>query len=559
MATPLATLEVLVVDGQSTGASPAHGHLLELGWARTTAGADPDALQTHARLVQLPDDAEIPRTVTRLTGIGPDEMSDAVAPAEVWAAWREAMEPDHPPLLIHYARFERPFLHALRPQAADDAPAEFNILCTHEIARRLLPQLPRRGLRALAGYYGHGVDELKRSAEHVRATAFVWHHLVAELRQHGIETLEQLEPWLAKPAPRPSAKRAYPMDRAKRLALPECPGVYRMRRSNGELLYVGKATSLRQRVNSYFTKHRKVPERTLEMLTQARDFDVTPTATVLEAALLESDEIKAHSPPYNVMLRGDGRSVWYGDAALESWSEHPSPRHHVGPVRSRGLLQAWASLTAPGDSIPAALQQRLWAGDTIDDDVWREGRALLATRWFDGRDSFDRKTLGRVGAQLWQQWREADAEPPADDEDPEPADAESEQPQWDPPSIADALERILGTGAHALRRAAWLLRLTECTVRLRRDATTVRVLHFRDGQLHEREDTTEDRPPPTPPRWATPASLRRHAFDLATFDRLCILTTELRRLMHADPSVELRLSPRDRLDAPRLRRALAWV
>ena len=497
-----------------------------------------------------------------LTGIGEDEMSDAVPPAEVWAAWRDAMEPDRPPLLIHYARFERPFLEALRQEVAPTEDADLEILCTHEIARRLLPQLPRRGLRALAGYYGHGVDELKRSTEHVRATAFVWHHLVTDLREHGIETLEQLEAWLAKPAPRKSAKRAYPMDRAKRLALPECPGVYRMRRSNGELLYVGKATSLRQRVNSYFTKHRKVPERTLEMLTQARDFDVTPTATVVEAALLESDEIKTHAPPYNVMLRDDGRPVWFGDAALGSWSETPSRRRHMGPVRSRGLMQAWASLAAPSDSVPTALQQRLWAGDTIENDVWCEARALLASRWFDDREHFGRKALAHVGAQLWQQWREAEAEPPLEDDSdqaPEPTDPEEEETPWDPPRIADALETIIGTGAHALRRAAWLIRLTDCTVRLTQSPESLRVLHFREGQLHARQDTSDPLPLPPPPRWETPASVRRCAFDLATFDRLAILTTELRRLMNADPHVQLCLGPRETLGPSRLRRTLAWV
>jgi DNA polymerase III subunit epsilon len=53
-----------------------------------------------------------------------------------------------------------------------------DIVCTHDIARRLFPDLPRRGVRALTGYFGRGVSALRRSADHVEATAFVWRGLV---------------------------------------------------------------------------------------------------------------------------------------------------------------------------------------------------------------------------------------------------------------------------------------------------------------------------------------------------------------------------------------------
>lgn len=93
MISALASLDVLVVDGQSTGASPAHGHLLELGWARTRAAQADEALVVEARLLALPEGATIPRPVARLTGIGPADLAHAHAPARVWAALREAAAP----------------------------------------------------------------------------------------------------------------------------------------------------------------------------------------------------------------------------------------------------------------------------------------------------------------------------------------------------------------------------------------------------------------------------------------------------------------------------------
>src|SRR6185436_20844686 len=116
-------------------------------------------------------------------------------------AWRElsseaarlAMQPA--PTVIHFARFEQPFLRAL---AGGEPPLD--IVCTHDIARRLLPDLPRRSLRALAGYLGRGVGALRRSADHVEATAFLWHELVRRLEGEGVGTWGALREWLAIPA-----------------------------------------------------------------------------------------------------------------------------------------------------------------------------------------------------------------------------------------------------------------------------------------------------------------------------------------------------------------------
>jgi len=244
----LLQLEVLVVDCQATAAAP-QGHLLEMGWARagtTTTRAD-------ARLIALPDGEHIPAAVMRLTGIS-ERMAQGGVDAHV--AWRElsdeaatlARQPA--PTVIHFARFEQPFLRAL---AGEELPLD--ILCTHDIARRLLPDLPRCGVRALAGYFGRGVGALRRSADHVAATAFVWRELVRLLRNEGISTWSVLQEWLAdNRATRQRRRRVWPMPRNVRLSLPDAPGVYRMLRTSGDVLYVGKAASLRHRVNSYFRK-----------------------------------------------------------------------------------------------------------------------------------------------------------------------------------------------------------------------------------------------------------------------------------------------------------------
>ncbi len=85
--------------------------------------------------------------------------------------------------------------------------------------------------------------------------------------------------------------------------LPDEPGVYFHKDAKGSILYIGKATSLRNRVGSYFSKAHD--NRIAEMVSKVRKIDYIITPTVIEALVLEANQIKKHKPPYNVMLRDD--------------------------------------------------------------------------------------------------------------------------------------------------------------------------------------------------------------------------------------------------------------
>jgi excinuclease ABC subunit C len=87
-------------------------------------------------------------------------------------------------------------------------------------------------------------------------------------------------------------------------ALPRRPGVYRMYGGEGELLYVGKARSLKDRVGSYFSPG-KVEPKVHALVQQIANIEVTVTNSDTEALLLEYNLIKAHRPRFNVVLRDD--------------------------------------------------------------------------------------------------------------------------------------------------------------------------------------------------------------------------------------------------------------
>ena len=537
----LSQLEVLVVDCQATAAAP-HGHLLEMGWARVGT----TTTRANATLITLPDGEHIPPTVMRLTGISERMAQDGIAAHVAWRelsneAARLAMQPA--PTVIHFARFEQPFLRAL----AGGAPP-FDIVCTHDIASRLLPDLPRRGVRALTGYFGRGVGALRRSADHVEATAFVWGELVRLLRDEGISTWSALQEWLAISRATRRRRRVWPMPRDVRLSLPDAPGIYRMLRTSGDVLYVGKAASLRHRVNSYFRKQHGIPERTLEMLSQARgiSFDVFPSA--LEAALFEPDEIKQHRPPYNVALALENRGLWFAPTDLSSRSAQPSSRCSLGPFPSAGMLDEFSALAGADRR---ALGSGRWCPDA---STFEAGYAALVAMHpeLSRQDFGAHDRLLQLGTHLWREGRRDHV-----------IDVDEEIRAitiWTPELVQRSLEWLSLRAALARRRAIWLTRLFDSSVVWREPGDScARLIVIEKGEVASNAAVDASTPPPSPPGYPRPVAARREAFTLASFDRLRVLTTELKRLIAAGAPVALRLGVGPALDESRLASALWWV
>jgi len=131
--------------------------------------------------------------------------------------------------------------------------------------------------------------------------------------------------------------------------LSTAPGVYRMIAGDEAVLYVGKASALKNRVASYFNASPKSP-RIATMLAQVARMEVTVTRTETEALLLENQLIKSLKPRYNVQLRDD-KSYPYVLLTNEAWPRialHRGPRavpgRYFGPYASVGAVRETLNL-----------------------------------------------------------------------------------------------------------------------------------------------------------------------------------------------------------------------
>ena len=133
---------------------------------------------------------------------------------------------------------------------------------------------------------------------------------------------------------------------AKVRLLPDSPGVYRMYDASGELLYVGKARSLKKRVASY-TKLAGQSNRIARMIAMTAQMEFITTATETDALLLEANLIKRLKPRYNVLMRDDKsfpHILLTGDHAFPQVLKHRGARSrqgdYFGPFASAGAVNA---------------------------------------------------------------------------------------------------------------------------------------------------------------------------------------------------------------------------
>ena len=124
--------------------------------------------------------------------------------------------------------------------------------------------------------------------------------------------------------------------------IPKNPGVYKMISSTGEILYIGKAKNIPNRLKSYVTES-NLPIRTERMLSLTHNLETTTTSNESEALLLEANLIKKHKPRYNILLRDDKSFPYIYIGNKDKWPQLTKLRgkksktgYYFGPFASIG-------------------------------------------------------------------------------------------------------------------------------------------------------------------------------------------------------------------------------
>jgi DNA polymerase-3 subunit epsilon len=326
LGTPLAATTFCVVDLETTGAVLESCRITEIGAVKVRGG---ECLGTFQTLVN--PGAAIPPEITVLTGITqsmvvPAPRIEAVLPAFVEFA-------DGCVLVGHNIRFDVSFLNAALER--DGWPRlRHPIVDTCALARRLLrDDVPNCRLGTLAGQLRLDHRPTHRALDDALATTDLLHVLLERSAGLGVLGLDDL---LALPR-----LGGHPQVAKLRLtsSLPRTPGVYLFVDGRGEVLYIGKATNLRQRVRSYFSSddRRKIGA----LLRETQGIRHVPCATTLEAAVTEVRLIHEHQPRYNRVAKR-WRSYTYVkltmDEAFPRLTVVRTPRAdggvYVGPLRS---------------------------------------------------------------------------------------------------------------------------------------------------------------------------------------------------------------------------------
>ena len=278
------------------------------------------------------------------------------------------------------------------------------------------------------------------------------------------------------------------------------------------------------------------------MLTQARELAFTVTGSPLEAALEESDAIKKLSPPYNKALHARGRALVFANRALSDFALEPNRDHPIGPLPAGEL---WTAISLDAELSPAAALA-VPESYAPTEATFQTGRALYAEAL--GASS----PLAR-GARLWREKLEA-SEDDVEEEFQLKMQYDVGAERWSPEGVAARLDEIVLRASRWVRRAHWVCLLSEST--LVWDETA---LAFENGRVCRRVELAEGEAVDAPRGYRKPFAERRRAFDLATYDRLTVLTRELRALVNEERAVDLYVSAEAPLDRAKLRTMLRWI
>jgi DNA polymerase III subunit epsilon len=298
---PISDATFCVLDVETTGMNAYSNRVIEIGIVKIKQLKVVDKYQTF-----INPGSEIPFFITQLTGIKNSDVYDAPYFDEVINNIREFIEDSI--IVAHNAQFDLSFLKREFFQCGIDKITNPS-LCTLRLARKIYPQFKSKSLGSIVNNLNIIHKNVHRALGDATATAKILLKMIEELEENqNIQSVTDLLNFQYSPI----AKGGYKLIKKKLVndyaKLPDSPGVYFFRNSKNEIIYVGKAKSLKERVKNYFSSSSL--SKTKRIVRQAGKIDFEITNTELTALLYEAELIKIHNPRHNVQLKKYGQTYF---------------------------------------------------------------------------------------------------------------------------------------------------------------------------------------------------------------------------------------------------------
>lgn len=326
LGTPLSDVTFCVLDIETTGSDRGNDVITEIGVVKVRGG---ECLGTMATLVN-PGKAIAPSVVV-LTGITQAMVAGAPALERVLPTLQEFI--GDAVIVGHNVGFDMGFINAALLRSDRQALGN-TVIDTLPLARRLVrDEVPDCRLSTLASRFRLDHKPTHRALDDALATTDLLHLLLERAAGHGVLGLDDLV-LLPKMGGHPQAAKLKLTQH-----LPRSPGVYRFLGACDEVLYVGKATNLRQRVRSYFGSddRRKIGP----MLRETQRLAHTSTLDPITAEILELRYLHRVNPRYNRIGTTWQKYCYVRLTTEEAWprlvvtSEPAATGLHLGPLSSR--------------------------------------------------------------------------------------------------------------------------------------------------------------------------------------------------------------------------------
>lgn len=289
----------VVVDVETTGSDAIRNRVIDIACVTVQGGK---IISEYTSLVN--PHQFIPYFISQMTGISNEMAYTAPEPKLVFDKVASILSQDNAVFVAHNASFDWSFvMHSIA--RADMDPIFLPKLCTLKLARRIFPNQKKKNVGSLCEFLEIPIFNRHRALGDAEAIAQILIELLEKAEsEFGIETKEDLLRFQNmqirhfKP-PSKTFKIVEPILKQ----LPTESGVYFFLDNKDNILYIGKAKSLKERVYSYFHKSDITSKKTSEMLKKVCNIKWECTGTELSALILESRLIKKYKPPYNSMSK----------------------------------------------------------------------------------------------------------------------------------------------------------------------------------------------------------------------------------------------------------------